>query len=38
MLNKVIVELRASTGGDDSKDLIQEQLSIYLKAVKRRGL
>lgn len=33
-----IVEIRAAEGGDDAKDLVLEQLSIYLKRCQRRGL
>lgn len=33
-----IVEIRAAEGGADAKLLVEDQLSIYLKLVERRGL
>ena len=33
-----IVEIRAAEGGDDSKLLVEDQLSIYCKVAKRRLL
>jgi protein subunit release factor A len=33
-----IVEIRAAEGGEDAKLLVDEQLSIYLKVARRRGL
>jgi protein subunit release factor A len=33
-----IVEIRAAEGGQDAKLLVEDQLSIYLKLVERRGL
>ena len=38
MSNKIIIELRSGEGGDDAKNLIEEQLAIYLKAASRRGV
>lgn len=35
---KIIVEIRSAEGGDDSKLLIRDMMSIYMKACKRRGL
>jgi protein subunit release factor A len=34
----MIVEIRAAEGGDHAKRLVEDQLSIYLKVVERRGL
>lgn len=34
----MIVEIRAAEGGDDAKDLVREQLAVYLKLCQRRGL
>jgi hypothetical protein len=34
----VIVEIRAAEGGDDAKDLVNEQAGIYARLAKRRGL
>ena len=34
----MIVEIRAAEGGDDAKDLVLEQLRIYLKRCVRRRL
>jgi len=33
-----IVEIRAAEGGEDAKLLVMDQLSIYMKLSKRRGL
>lgn len=33
-----IVEIRAAEGGADAKLLVEDQLSIYMKLVERRGL
>jgi protein subunit release factor A len=33
-----IVEIRSAEGGADAKLLVEDQLSIYLKVVERRGL
>ena len=33
-----IIEIRAAEGGEDAKLLVDEQLSIYLKLARRRGL
>lgn len=34
----MIVEIRAAEGGADAKDLVHEQLRIYLKRCQRRQL
>jgi protein subunit release factor A len=34
----VIVEIRAAEGGDDAKQLVQEQLAIYARRALRHGL
>jgi protein subunit release factor A len=34
----MIIEIRACEGGDDSKLLVEDQLKIYSKLAKRRGL
>jgi len=34
----VIVEIRAAEGGDDAKQLVTEQFSIYTKFALRRSL
>jgi protein subunit release factor A len=34
----MIIEIRAAEGGLDSKLLVEDQFSIYLKLAKRRGL
>jgi protein subunit release factor B len=34
----VIVEIRAAEGGDDAKQLVKEQLEIYVRRCARRGL
>lgn len=33
-----IIEIRAAEGGLDAKLLVEDQLSIYMKLVERRGL
>ena len=37
-METITVEIRAAEGGDDAKLLVREQVSIYAKACKRRGL
>lgn len=37
-MSSIIVEIRDSEGGMDSKLLVEKQAQIYLKAAKRRGL
>jgi protein subunit release factor A len=37
-MQTVIVEVRAAEGGDDAKDLVKEQFTIYTKMGARRGL
>jgi protein subunit release factor A len=37
-MESVIVEIRAAEGGEDSKLLVKEQLTIYEKYADRRGL
>jgi len=34
----VIIEIRAAEGGDDAKDLVKEQFSVYITYCKRRRL
>lgn len=34
----MIIEIRAAEGGDDAKQLVTEQFSIYAKRAARRGL
>ena len=34
----VIIEIRAATGGEDSKLLVEDQLRVYLKYAIRRNL
>ncbi|HSX22517.1 MAG TPA: hypothetical protein VLE97_07075 [Gaiellaceae bacterium] len=34
----VVVEIRAAEGGDDAKQLVLEQLKIYLRLCARRSL
>jgi protein subunit release factor A len=34
----MIIEIRGAEGGDHAKRLVEDQLSIYLKVVERRGL
>ena len=38
VMESVIVEIRAAEGGDDAKDLVHEQFSIYTKLGARRFL
>ena len=38
MRQTIIVEIRAAEGGDDAKDLVLEQRSIYRKLAGRREL
>ena len=38
MRNTVIVEIRAAEGGADAKDLVVEQMKIYLRLCGRRSL
>jgi protein subunit release factor B len=33
-----VVELRAATGGEDSKNLVEEQAAIYARLAAKRGL
>jgi len=33
-----VIEIRAAEGGADAKLLVEDQLSIYMKVVERRGL
>ena len=33
-----VIEIRAAEGGADAKLLVEDQLSIYMKLVERRGL
>ena len=37
MKEKILMELRPSEGGDDSKLLIKEMKEIYIKACKRQS-
>lgn len=34
----LIIEIRAAEGGDHAKRLVEDQLSMYMKLCKRRGL
>ena len=34
----MIIEIRAAEGGNDAKDLVYDQLSIYVKVALKRGL
>jgi len=34
----MIIEIRAAEGGDDAKDLVEEQFAIYARVAARRGL
>lgn len=36
--DSVVVEVRAAEGGDDAKQLVFEQVKIYLRVCARRGL
>jgi protein subunit release factor A len=38
MENEVIVEIRAAEGGDDAKQLVNEQVAIYERRAARRRL
>lgn len=37
-MDAVLVEIRGAEGGDDAKQLVYEQYSIYCKMGSRRGL
>ena len=37
-MSSIIVELRSAEGGEDSRLLIRDQLTVYLKFCARRGL
>ena len=37
-MDAVILEIRAAEGGDDAKNLVLEQMSIYVKVAGRRAL
>jgi len=37
-MDAVIVEIRAAEGGMDAKNLVRDQVGIYLKLAARRGL
>jgi protein subunit release factor B len=37
-MNTVFVEIRAGEGGDDAKDLVEEQFRIYARMCTKRGL
>lgn len=37
-MDAVIIEIRAAEGGDDAKQLVREQLAIYLRLAGRRAL
>jgi protein subunit release factor A len=37
-MDTVIIEIRAAEGGNDAKDLVREQLSIYARYCDRSGL
>lgn len=38
MKDTILIELEAGEGGEDAKLLVQDQLSVYLKAASRHGL
>lgn len=37
-MSTVFVELRAGEGGDDAKDLVEEQFRIYVRMCTKRSL
>lgn len=37
-MEEIIVEIRAAEGGADAKELVREQLGMYLRRIGRRGL
>lgn len=37
-MEEIIVEIRAAEGGADAKELVREQLGMYLRRIARRGL
>ena len=37
-MESVIVEIRAGEGGNDAKDLVNEQYTVYTKVCRRRCL
>jgi protein subunit release factor A len=37
-METILLELQAGEGGDDAKLLVQDQLSVYLKAAAKHGL
>jgi protein subunit release factor A len=37
-MDAILVEIRAAEGGDDAKQLVVEQFSVYSKRAARRGL
>lgn len=37
-METVLIELRAAEGGSDAKDLVLEQLTVYVKAGTKNGL
>ncbi len=38
LMSNIIVEIHAGEGGNDAKDLVYEQFSIYEKVCQRRSL
>lgn len=37
-MERIMVEIRAAEGGDDAKDLVLEQLTVYERYCKKEGL
>lgn len=37
-MSALIVEIRAAEGGDEAKDLVHEQLALYVRLALKRGL
>jgi protein subunit release factor A len=37
-MKAILVELKAGEGGEDARLLVQDQLSVYLKAATKNGL
>jgi protein subunit release factor B len=34
----MLIEIHAAEGGDDAKDLVREQLGVYVRLAGKRGL
>lgn len=37
-MDSILVEVRAAEGGDDAKNLVRQQVRIYVRRCERRGL